>query len=40
MMQRYKIDGKSTPRSIICVPTLFNDNIYEPVYADIKAVNI
>lgn len=40
VVRKYKNDGKSAPRSIMYVPKLFNENIYEPNYADINQVNI
>lgn len=40
VVRKYKSDGKSAPRSIMCVPKLFSENIYEPNYAEIIQVNI
>ncbi|XP_060835614.1 uncharacterized protein LOC132918419 [Rhopalosiphum padi] len=34
-VRRYKSDDKSVPRSIMCVPLLLNDHIYEPSPTDI-----
>lgn len=38
VVRRYKSDDKSVPQSITCVPSLLNDNVYEPGSADISKV--
>lgn len=39
LVRTYKSDNKSAPHSVY-VPTLLNENIYEPSHADITQVNI
>ncbi|XP_001942883.2 golgin subfamily A member 4 [Acyrthosiphon pisum] len=35
VVRRYKSDDKSVPQSTTCVPSLLNDNVYEPSSTDI-----
>lgn len=39
LVRTFKSDDKSAPHSVY-VPTLLNDNIYEPNHVDISQVNI
>lgn len=38
VIRRYKSDNKSPARFVTCIPALFDDNIYEPNYADMSQV--
>jgi len=40
VVRRYKSDDKSVPQSIVSVPSLLNDHIYEPSSAEIFQVYI
>ena len=40
VVRRYKSDDKSVPRSMMCIPSLLNDHIYEPSPIDICKVCI
>ncbi|XP_025415047.1 uncharacterized protein LOC112686817 isoform X2 [Sipha flava] len=36
VIRRYKCDEKSSARSVTCIPALFDNNIYDPNYADMS----
>jgi hypothetical protein len=40
VIRRYKCDEKSSARSVTCIPALFDNNIYDPNYADMSQVLI
>jgi len=40
VVRRYKSDDKSVPQPLTCIPSLLNDNVYEPDSADIYKVYI
>lgn len=40
VVRRYKNDNNSPDRFLTSVPALFNDNIYDPNFADFNQVSI